>query len=226
VAVLAATGLLPPGSLAAVSPAPAAAPATGGENALLGRILERARRVESFSSRFEQRLEPKGLPAPPVESGRVFYLRPDRMRWEYESPERKLAISDGKTGWLELPDEKRVVTIDLPADLRSGPLESLLSGRMDAAADFELVERPASRAADGAGPLLRRLRLTPRRRTESFDWMEIGVAPDTFLVREVVLEDPGGNRMTYTFSGLKEGAGGDPARFRYVPPAGYEVSSP
>src|SRR5215813_4753369 len=31
-----------------------------------------------------------------VESGTVYFSRPGRMRWDYESPEKKLFLSDGK----------------------------------------------------------------------------------------------------------------------------------
>ena len=38
-----------------------------------------------------------------IESGTVYFRRPGRMRWEYEAPERKLFIADGKTVWFYVP---------------------------------------------------------------------------------------------------------------------------
>src|ERR1700689_4078365 len=32
-----------------------------------------------------------------VESGTAYFSRPGRMRWEYEEPEKKLFLSDGRT---------------------------------------------------------------------------------------------------------------------------------
>ena len=43
-----------------------------------------------------------------IESGTVYFSRPGRMRWEYESPESKLFVSDGKTVWFYVPADKTV----------------------------------------------------------------------------------------------------------------------
>src|SRR5579864_1006269 len=37
------------------------------------------------------------------ESGTVYFSRPGRMRWEYESPEDKLFIVDGTNVWFYVP---------------------------------------------------------------------------------------------------------------------------
>src|SRR5277367_2272052 len=38
-----------------------------------------------------------------AESGTAYFSRPGRMRWEYESPEQKLFLTDGKTTWFYVP---------------------------------------------------------------------------------------------------------------------------
>lgn len=38
-----------------------------------------------------------------AESGSVYFSKPNRMRWEYESPEKKLFLVDGKNAWLYVP---------------------------------------------------------------------------------------------------------------------------
>ena len=43
-----------------------------------------------------------------IESGTVYFSRPGRMRWEYESPESKLFISDGKSVWFFVPADHTV----------------------------------------------------------------------------------------------------------------------
>jgi chaperone LolA len=40
-----------------------------------------------------------------AESGTVYFSRPGRMRWDYESPEKKLFIVDGKNVWFYIPDD-------------------------------------------------------------------------------------------------------------------------
>jgi len=43
-----------------------------------------------------------------VESGTVYFSRPGRMRWEYEEPEQKLFLTDGKTAWFYVPADHTV----------------------------------------------------------------------------------------------------------------------
>jgi len=43
-----------------------------------------------------------------VESGTVYFRRPGRMRWDYDAPEKKLFIADGKTVWFYVPADRTV----------------------------------------------------------------------------------------------------------------------
>ncbi len=50
----------------------------------------------------------EGRNAIQVESGTVYFSRPGRMRWEYESPETKLFVVDGKHVWFYVPADRTV----------------------------------------------------------------------------------------------------------------------
>src|ERR1700730_3994874 len=41
-----------------------------------------------------------------AESGTVYFSRPGRMRWDYESPEQKVFLVDGKNVWLYVPADR------------------------------------------------------------------------------------------------------------------------
>src|ERR1700691_5734488 len=41
-----------------------------------------------------------------LESGTVYFSRPGRMRWDYESPEKKLFLVAGKLVWLYVPADR------------------------------------------------------------------------------------------------------------------------
>lgn len=40
-----------------------------------------------------------------VEAGKAYFLRPGKMRWEYEKPEKNLFLVDGKYVWFYAPDD-------------------------------------------------------------------------------------------------------------------------
>lgn len=66
-----------------------------------------------------------------LESGTVYFKRPGRMRWEYESPEKKLFLADGKTVWFYVPYDHTVTKAPAKesSDWRT-PL-ALLTGKVE-----------------------------------------------------------------------------------------------
>jgi outer membrane lipoprotein carrier protein len=65
-----------------------------------------------------------------VEAGAVFFRRPGKMRWEYESPEKNLFLIDGKTAWFYVPADHTATRVPAreSSDWRT-PL-ALLAGEM------------------------------------------------------------------------------------------------
>jgi outer membrane lipoprotein carrier protein len=72
------------------------------------RILEaRYRNIKTLKAAFLQTYR-DGRSGIQVESGTAYFSRPGRMRWEYESPETKLFVVDGKTVWFFVPADRTV----------------------------------------------------------------------------------------------------------------------
>jgi outer membrane lipoprotein carrier protein len=73
----------------------------------------------------------EGHPSDRSESGTVYFSRPGRMRWEYEVPEQKLFLTDGKTAWFYVPADHTVTRAPMKesSDWRT-PL-ALLTGKAD-----------------------------------------------------------------------------------------------
>ena len=81
-----------------------------------------------------------------ADSGTVYFSRPGRMRWEYESPETKLFLVDGTNVWFYVPADHTVSRAKLSqsSDWRT-PL-ALLAGKADLAKLCSRIEsaQPAS----------------------------------------------------------------------------------
>jgi outer membrane lipoprotein carrier protein len=84
-----------------------------------------------------------------VESGVVFFRRPGKMRWEYESPEKSLFVVDGRTTWFYVPADHTVTRVarKQSTDWRA-PFALLAGGfrlsRVCARVEIAESERPAS----------------------------------------------------------------------------------
>jgi outer membrane lipoprotein carrier protein len=98
----------------------------------------------------------EGRSAVRVESGTAYFSRPGRMRWEYEEPEKKLFLSDGRTVWFYVPSDHTVTRAPMKesSDWRT-PL-SLLTGKADIAKLCSKVEiAPNSQTGDSEDVTLR-----------------------------------------------------------------------
>jgi outer membrane lipoprotein carrier protein len=99
------------------------------DTALLRRFEERYRNPTTLAATFLERYLENGRVLR-VEAGQAYFLRPGKMRWEYESPERNLFLVDGKTAWFYVPADHTVTRVPAKesADWRT-PL-ALLAGKM------------------------------------------------------------------------------------------------
>jgi outer membrane lipoprotein carrier protein len=72
----------------------------------IARALEaRYRHVQTLKATFFETYQ-DGNGALSAESGTVYFSRPGRMRWEYESPHEKLFLVDGTNAWFYIPADR------------------------------------------------------------------------------------------------------------------------
>ncbi|MGB0035846.1 MAG: outer membrane lipoprotein chaperone LolA, partial [Candidatus Acidiferrales bacterium] len=78
---------------------------------------------------FERYTDGNGAVA--AESGAVYFSRPGRMRWEYESPEQKLFLVDGTNVWFYVPADRTVSRAKLKESSDWRTPVALLAGKAD-----------------------------------------------------------------------------------------------
>lgn len=191
--------------------------ASAGESA--ARTLDRLQTwldgADRLSGRFEQQLVSDAFGEDIVEYGRLFITRPGMMRWEYEDPERKLALVRGDETMLFLEEDEQLIRGMV--DPEESTLTRLLAGTERVDALFEVS------AADVSGRGLAALRLTPRRLSEAVEEVVLTVrTKDGAIVAAEVL-DPAGNRMRYRFPDLARNERFPADTFRFSPPPGTEI---
>src|SRR5437879_1243590 len=74
------------------------------ERDALAALEARYRRATALEANFLERYRENGKEVR-VEAGRAYFLRPGKMRWEYEKPEKNLFLVDGKYVWFYAPDD-------------------------------------------------------------------------------------------------------------------------
>jgi outer membrane lipoprotein carrier protein len=167
-----------------------------------------------------------------AESGTVYFSRPGRMRWEYEVPEEKLFLVDGRNVWFYVPADHTASRAKLneSSDWRT-PL-ALLAGKADisklcrkieavddASNPHSAVGEQTSRAAGG-----RLLRCIPRDGSGDDATGEIlfETDPQAYLVR-VVIREPGNIKTEFRFGNWQENIPIPEIKFHFEPPPGVSI---
>jgi outer membrane lipoprotein carrier protein len=92
-------------ALAVLSALLCAALAAETSPAALTALEDRYRKATTLQATFLERYSDNGKQVR-VEAGTAYFLRPGKMRWEYEKPEKSLFLVDGKYVWFYAPADR------------------------------------------------------------------------------------------------------------------------
>ena len=178
----------------------------------------------------------EGKGAAQSESGTVYFSRPGRMRWDYESPEQKLFLVDGANVWFYVPADRTASRAKMKesSDWRT-PI-ALLVGKADLSRLCRHIDviNPASTALGQPEdrPLHEGdtvLRCTPRSgtgesavTTDSLREVLLETDPQARLVR-VVLRQAGNLETEFRFGNWEENIPIPEAQFHFQPPPGVAI---
>lgn len=190
---------------------PGAASASPAED-LARRVEERHRRARDVQARFVQTYRSGLLGREILERGRLALKSGGRMRWEYEAPEKKTFVSDGKRFYFYVPADRQVIVKEQGGE-RSLPALLLSGGEI--LAHFEVA---FEESASG----LQRLRLTPRREDPEVTTAVLVVDKEARIVA-IEITDVQGSQSRFDFTDLRENAGVKDAVFEFEVPKGVEV---
>lgn len=194
---------------AAFAASPAATPA----EELARRIEEHHQKTRDLVARFTQTYRSGLLGRESVERGRLSLKQPDRMRWEYEEPEKKTFVSDGRRFFFYVPADRQVI-VKQRGDERSLPSQLLSGGEIRTS--FEVSLEPESSGG------LSRLRLVPRH--DDAEVAEAFLVVDAEArIRSVEIKDAQGSRSRFDFAEVRENVGLKDTVFEFTMPKGVEV---
>jgi outer membrane lipoprotein carrier protein len=188
---------------------PAASP-----DELLRRLERRQQSVGDLTARFVQSYRSGMLGDEVVERGRLSLKRPGRMLWEYQQPEKKTFVADGRAFYFYVPADRQVIVRDQEGGER-GVAMMLLSGRESLSQQFRAEAAPAP-----AG--VTRLRLLPRKPDPDVEQLEVDL-DEAGRIRAIRLKDVQGNESRFAFDDIRENVGLQDRLFRFEVPAGVEV---
>lgn len=171
-----------------------------------------------------------------AESGKVYFSHPGRMRWDYDSPEKKLFLVDGKNVWYYVPADHTAsrTSVKQSSDWRT-PLALLagkvnlekLCGSLKLAAPAEQAASRASNSTDAADRATEIgnevLVCQPRKEDQdAFSEVFFEVNPRDQLAR-VTIRQPGDIGTEFRFGDWRENIPIAESQFHFVPPKGVAI---
>jgi outer membrane lipoprotein carrier protein len=207
---------------------------------LMARLLEdHYRQTRTLQAVFLERYS-EGQRQVRVESGTAYFRRPGQMRWEYDSPEKKLFVADGKTVWFYVPADRTVTKAPVKAssDWRT-PL-ALLTGKADLSRLCGRLEIVSQKETPSGHVVLRCLPKGEKEPTPSAgassvqdstelpgagDFIEVlfEVDSSTGELAGVRIRQAGGIELEYRFGDWREGLPIPDEMFRFHPPVGVAI---
>ena len=184
-------------------------------------ILEKVQKfyaeASDFKADFKQTYTYKIYGRKKVSTGKVYFKKPAKMRWDYEMPTQRVFVADGKTLWVYEPEEAQVFkralsSAQLPIALRFM--------RGDAQLDQEFNIKDLTPIKEEG---VIKLKLSPKSPSPDFETLELSVDPLNGQVRSSALVDPTGNINRIDFVAVKVNQALPNNGFSFTPPEGVRI---
>jgi outer membrane lipoprotein carrier protein len=181
--------------------------------AIARKVDEHYNSLRSMRMNFSEALSSAGIRR--NESGVLQLKKTGRMRWDYQNPQSKVFVSDGRTAYFYIPGERqaRKASVKNLDDLQS-PLRYLL-GKSQIEKELENIS--AEQTENGIV-----LSGLPKHMKDRVQRVRLTVNPKSQIER-IEIEEIDGTTTDFKFSNIEENFEIADAQFRFKPPPGVEM---
>jgi outer membrane lipoprotein carrier protein len=201
---------------AAVASVPARAADSGSADAIVERLQRNYDATADFVANFQQETEVKTLNRTLKSAGKLWYKRPGKMLWRYDTPKDQFVLADGKHLYFYQPEHNQIIKSPLQNAFRTDIPLSFLLGLGNLKKDFNATLK----ATEDQQHILR---LEPKAAEGGYSDILMGVSKATSDILWVSVRDGTGNLTTIRFSDMRKGAGVNDSMFKLQIPAGADI---
>lgn len=187
---------------------------------IMAKVQEKYEQAGSFKTWFRQETRQHGAKVGDHASGVMYFQKPSRMRWQYESPpdQKKEVISDGSQVWIYIPDDAIAMVYPLRQMLRSDLVLRFFSGIGEVKQDFRLAWQTPP--APGRNYVIR---LEPRQSQPELKTLILTINPQTYLVENLEFSNALGEVTSFAFTRTTLGGKQPFNFFTFSPPPGVQI---
>ncbi|MGD9105245.1 MAG: outer membrane lipoprotein chaperone LolA [Desulfobacterales bacterium] len=173
--------------------------------------------TSGFSAIFVQTSTIKAMEITDSASGKAFFKRPDKMRWEYETPDPQTIITNGNMLWIYRPEDSQVMVGKAPSFFENGKGFSFLSDMASVEKKFRIL---LEKKAEDDNHILK---LLPREKTLDVSIIYLFVSTKTFEVVKIVTYNSYEDETRIEFRNIQFKQKLDESLFNFKMPQGVEV---
>jgi len=197
-----------------------------GEQGNLGSVIDGVQKkyeqINNFHAVFVQESQVKALDKVQKADGEVWFKKPGKMRWNYDTPNKDQIVSDGKTLWFYNEEEEQVIETPLNQVSETQSTTTLLSGLGNIKELFNAsFTEPGDINPNGSYLI----DLMPKGDDE-YNKVTISVDKKNMMVNTLYLYDPFGNLTTVKLNDIKIDGTVSDSLFDFKVPSGVEVVKP
>jgi len=162
------------------------------------KLWEKLSSVTSLEANFVQYYYSTQVEEPVAGRGKVFIRRPDRMRWDYSSPEKQIFLIKGELLCIYFPEEKQLIKKEANYELQAGEILGLLAGNVNLLEKYEVSASPFPTNQKN----VYQIRLTPREPGQ-YSYLLLEIDRKSYLLSTAILFEATGGKLEYHFSQFK-----------------------
>lgn len=188
------------------------------EKAIAARVDARYNKMTTLAADFREIYSGTGVTR--QESGSLTLKRSGKMRWDFTSPKTKLFVSDGKTAYFYVPEERQVrkAAVKKLDDFHS-PIRYLL-GRSRLGKEFQDLRLEAAAKPWKPGNVV--LSGVPKHLSDRVERVLLEISPMS-LIDRIVIQEVDGSSTEFRFSNLVTDRPVSDDAFRFKTPPGVET---
>ncbi len=156
-----------------------------------------------------------------TETGVLYLRRPGMMRWEYQTPGEKLFVSNGKSIYFYLPEERQVQKTSVKESRDQRVPFLFLLGKGNLKKDFSRIEEATDQKPFFEGN--RVLYAYPKKSVEEFARILMEFDPNRLELQRIAIFDIDGSESEFVFTNIKKNVGLSAQIFDFKIPPNVEV---
>ncbi|HCC55632.1 MAG TPA: outer membrane lipoprotein carrier protein LolA [Desulfobulbaceae bacterium] len=150
-------------------------------------------------------------------AGKVVISKPGRIRWDYQTPDRQVLISDGKKVSMYVASSAQMVVQPVSQYINSDVTYAFFAGTGNIVRDFKVL--PSERQEISG---LKAIKLVPKTAHPQVDYLHIWI-DENFMMRRLEIVDLFGSITNLVFENVRRNEPISQDIFVFTPPLGTEI---